>query len=72
MIELGELPADDFVLISRIEQVFGINLRKHPASIAQVSLSDLQKRNEEKKKGSASNIFNDSSKFSGSDVEILE
>lgn len=72
MIELGELPADDFVLISRIEQVFGINLRKHPASIAQVSLSDLQKRNEEKKKESASNIFNDSSKFSGSDVEILE
>ena len=72
MIELGELPSDDFVLISRIEQVFGINLRKHPASIAQVDISELQKRNEGKKKESVSNIFKDSSRFSGSDIELIE
>lgn len=69
MIELGELPSDDFVLISRIENVFGINLRKNPGSIAQVSIADLQKRNEAKKEVS---VFKDSSKFSGNDIEILE
>ncbi|MEK6908997.1 MAG: hypothetical protein AABX23_03020 [Nanoarchaeota archaeon] len=72
-IELGELPADDFVLISRIENVFGINLRKHPSSIAQVNLADLQKRNEEKKKEKApSNLFKDSATVSGNDIEILD
>lgn len=73
MLELGELPTDDFVLISRIEQVFGINLRKNPGSIAQVSLADLQKRNEEKKKEkSPSNIFRDSANMAGNDIEILD
>lgn len=74
MLELGELPADDFVLISRIEQVFGINLRKNPGSIAQVSLADLQKRNEDKKKEkSPSNIFKESSAgMAGNDIEILD
>lgn len=73
MIELGDLPADDFVLISRIEQVFGINLRKHPASIAQVDLANLQKRSEEKKKeNSPSNLFKNSSPFSGSEIEVLD
>ncbi len=72
MLELGELPADDFVLISRIEQVFGINLRKNPGSIAQVSLADLQKRNEEKKKDKGANVFKDSPAFSGNDIEILD
>ncbi len=72
MMELGELPADDFVLISRIEQVFGINLRKNPGSIAQVSLADLQKRNEEKKKDRTANIFKDSAGIAGNDIEILD
>lgn len=74
MLELGELPNDDFVLISRIEQVFGINLRKNPGSIAQVSLADLQKRNEEKKKEkSPSNLFKESShNLAGNDIEILD
>lgn len=73
MMELGELPADDFVLISRIEQVFGINLRKNPGSIAHVSLADLQKRNEEKKRDkSTSNIFKDSVGIAGNDIEILD
>ena len=76
MIELGELPADDFVLISRIEQVFGINLRKHPASIAQVNLGDLQKRSEQVKKETAvknaGTVFKDSAGIAGNDIEILE
>lgn len=76
MIELGELPKDDFVLISRIEQVFGINLRKHPASIAQVSLADLQKRNEQIKKETATKsvgqMFKDSANLAGNDIEILD
>ncbi len=76
MIELGELPADDFVLISRIEQAFGINLRKHPASIAQVNIADLQKRTEEKKKEAAvksvGQMFKDSAGIAGNDIEILE
>jgi ribosome-binding protein aMBF1 (putative translation factor) len=71
--ELGELPADDFVLISRIEQVFGINLRKHPVSIAQVNLADLQKRNEDKKREKAStNIFRDSKPMEGNDIEVID
>ena len=76
MIELGELPADDFVLISRIEQIFGINLRKNPASIAQVNLAELQKANEQKKKETATNsvgqMFKDSAGVSGNDIEILD
>jgi|SRR3989344_3572438 len=73
MIELGELPADDFVLISRIENVFGINLRKHPASIAQVDIAELQKRSEEtKKEKSPSNLFKNSESFTGNDIEVLE
>ena len=76
VIELGELPADDFVLISRIEQVFGINLRKHPASIAQVNLGDLQKRSEQVKKETAvknaGTVFKDSLGIAGNDIEILD
>ena len=76
MIELGELPADDFVLISRIENVFGINLRKNPASIAHVNVADLQKRNEQVKKDtatrSAGQMFKDSTGVTGNDIEILD
>lgn len=76
MIELGELPTDDFVLISRIEQIFGINLRKNPASIAQVNVAELQKRNEQIKKETATKsvgqIFKDSAGIAGNDIEILD
>ncbi len=75
MIELGELPADDFVLISRIEQVFGINLRKYPSSIASVNVKDLQKNNEERKKENVSKIskgiFREGA-ISGNDIEIID
>ena len=63
-------------MISRIEQVFGINLRKHPASIAQVNLADLQKRNEQIKKETATKsvgqMFKDSANLAGNDIEILD
>lgn len=76
MAELGELLKDDFVLISRIENVFGINLRKHPASIAQVNIADLQKKNEQIKKDASVNSLGqtpkNSSSLSGNDIEILD
>ncbi|MBS3081372.1 hypothetical protein J4416_00355 [Candidatus Pacearchaeota archaeon] len=76
MMELGELPADDFVLISRVEQAFAINLRKHPDSIAQVNLAELQKRNEQAKKETATRsvgqMFKDSASVSGNDIEVIE
>lgn len=75
MIELGELPADDFVLISRIEQVFGINLRRYPSSIASVNVKDLQKNNEERKRENVSKIskgiFREDA-ISGNDIEIID
>ncbi len=75
MLELGELPADDFVLISRIEQLFGINLRKHGASIASVSLADLQKRQVEKVKQENNKRAMNSSheeKMSGNEIELAD
>lgn len=61
MIENGILPRDDFVLITKIQQNLGINLRKSggeqmiPAPVsrptdkdANVTLADLQKMNEQK------------------------
>ncbi len=75
MIELGELPADDFVLISRIEQLFGINLRKHGASIASVSLADLQKRQIERIKQENNKrvmIPSDNENMFGNDIELTD
>jgi len=46
-IEFGELPKDDFVLISKIEKYLGIDLRKGGRK-EEVKLSDLQKMNEQK------------------------
>ncbi len=75
MLELGELPADDFVLISRIEQLFGINLRKHGASIASVSLADLQKRQTERIKqenNKRATISSNDEKMSGNEIELAD
>ena len=76
LLELGEMPADDFVLISRIEQLFGINLRKYAPSVASVNLADLQKRREEADRKNAStnlrkNAVN-SGALAGNDIEILD
>ena len=75
LLELGETPADDFVLISRIEQLFGINLRKYAASTASVNLADLQKRSEQRKKEisqKTSSASQDSASFAGSDIELVD
>ena len=75
MLELGEMPADDFVLISRVEQFFGINLRKYAASTASVNLADLQKRSEQRKKEASqkfSSSGQDSASFAGSDIELVD
>ncbi len=76
MIELGELPADDFVLISRIEQLFGLNLRKYAQSTASVNLADLQKRRVESDKKKASNLFDkkdlNKAGLSGAEIDIIE
>lgn len=79
LLELGEVPADDFVLISRIEQFFGINLRKFGNVNAAVNLADLQKRKEAHEREARAKAFSNSgsakssnSDFSGSDIEILD
>ncbi|MGV8142348.1 MAG: helix-turn-helix domain-containing protein [Candidatus Pacearchaeota archaeon] len=79
MLELGELPADDFVLISRIEQFFGINLRKFGNVNLAVNLADLQKRKELHEKEARSRVSNPStsakvqnSDFAGNDIELVE
>ena len=82
MLELGELPADDFILISRVEQFFGINLRKFGTAMASVNLADLQKRKESAEREAKSKAFaglgqtdaghNTGNGLSGSDIEILD
>lgn len=49
-VEMGQLPRDDFVLISRIENYLKINLRKNKDSGKDVNLAQLQKMQEEKAK----------------------
>jgi ribosome-binding protein aMBF1 (putative translation factor) len=78
MIELGELPYDDFVLINRLEQLFGINLRKFGAIASSVNLADLQKRKEQqekealKKVASPKPIIPNSSLMSNSEIELVD
>jgi ribosome-binding protein aMBF1 (putative translation factor) len=81
LIENGELPSDDFVLVSKVERFLGIKLRKNavatplPSSSTfqapvseQVSLASLQKLKESKAKESP----RQSSVSSSSDIEIIE
>ncbi len=77
LLELGEVPADDFVLISRIEQFFGINLRKFGNVNAAVNLADLQKRKEAHEREARAKASNASAKvsnndLSGNDIEIVD
>ncbi len=72
LLELGELPADDFVLISRIEQLFGINLRKNAAFTASVSLADLQKRRAEQDKKKIAVPFSDGGRLAGNEIELVD
>ena len=72
MLELGELPADDFVLISRVEQLFGINLRKHGAYVASVNLAGLQKRREEQEKKKNVVSSSGAGNLAGNEIELVD
>lgn len=79
MLELGELPSDDFILISRIEQFFGINLRKYGVATTAVNLADLQKRKEALEREARSKVSRTSSSvnnvrgdFSGNEIELVD
>jgi hypothetical protein len=68
------LPSDDFVLISKIENVLGIDLRKEKKPEG-VSLSDLQKMSEDKVKEEIERVHKKdlpNSDISGSEIEIDE
>ncbi len=69
MIEFGELPSDDFVLISKIERVLGVNLRREK-QISEVTLADLQKMSEEKVRTEIDNVKHP--EFLGNEIEIDE
>lgn len=77
VVELGDLPRDDFILISKIENHLGISLRKEIKSQG-VTLSDLQKMNEGKVQEEIKKVYvKEESKevgndISGDDLEILE
>jgi len=74
IVELGELPRDDFVLISKIEGALGINLRKDKISSG-VSLAELQKLNENKIKEEIDKSHgkkkDSEEKLVGGDIELL-
>ena len=67
-IELGDLPKDDFVLVSKIENHLGLQIRKEKEK--SVSLSDLQKSQEGANKKSAEGPVKQD--ILGDDIEILD
>lgn len=69
MIEMGDLPRDDFVLINKIEGALSLSLRKVKDSVGGVTLSRLQKMNEDRVKEEIDRAHG--KVISGSDVEIL-
>lgn len=86
MLEHGELPSDDFVLISKVERVLGIKLRTGSSQPSpglgapstpqtqEISLAALQRRKEERasKEKSIAPKPSSSSPLSGSDIEIID
>jgi len=78
MIEMGELPRDDFILINKIENKLGIVLRKNKPAES-VDLVELQKKHEAGKMfvgGKAESARKEnkdgSGNFLGADIEILD
>lgn len=69
MLELGEVPYNDFIVISRIEKFLGISLRKDVPK--EVTLADLQKRKETLKEVKNEG-FDEVVDLSGDDIQILE
>jgi ribosome-binding protein aMBF1 (putative translation factor) len=80
MIEMGELPKDDFVLINKIENVLKVNLRKEKSARETVTLADLQRMSENKIKEEiekSSNIgttrqITGETKLSGDEIELID
>ena len=71
-IELGELPRDDFVLINKIEDYLGINLRKEKKPEGP-TLSQLQEMKEDKVRGEIEKIQKrEMGEVTGDDIEIIE
>ncbi|MCH7567964.1 MAG: hypothetical protein IIA87_00950 [Nanoarchaeota archaeon] len=78
IVEFGGLPRDDFVLINKIENRLGINLRKEKKK-DEITLAELQKMDErkireeiEKTHLKEAKLEEERERISGSDIEILE
>ncbi|MEK6928615.1 MAG: helix-turn-helix transcriptional regulator [Nanoarchaeota archaeon] len=67
LIENGLLPSDDYVLISKVEQYLGINLRKDGKDYSKSAKEMLEKR-EENIKGKEENT----ERLFGDEIEIIE
>ncbi len=76
MMEMGQLPRDDFVLVNKIEGYLGIRLRKSGVMGMDVSLAQLQKAQEQKremqKPSAAKKEDKPAESIIGKDIEILE
>ena len=77
MIEFGELPSDDFVLVNKIENKLGISLRKEkkPDEVNLAELQRAQGAKEEKARREAEKIQRKSLEeegLSGEDIELVE
>jgi ribosome-binding protein aMBF1 (putative translation factor) len=72
MIEFGRLPRDDFIFVTKIENVLGINLRKERKEDS-ITLADLQRLNEEKARKEIEKLQTpkDSGEISGEEIEIV-
>ena len=78
LVETGDLPTDDFVLISKIENVLGIQLRKEPPK-DEINLKELQEQAEirakeirEKSAEKEKDIIQKTEPFSGEEIEIID
>ncbi len=87
MLEIGELPSDDFILVNKVQSTLGINLRRdgknytsiskeitspNPSALpSDVSLSYLQRRKEEQQK-TKTEPKDSGSDLTGRDIEIID
>lgn len=82
LVENGILPKDDFVLVSKIENYLGINLRKNKQEIGQPMRAKVERQNaridfgsrkqESGKQGAGGDRISKEDKVVGDDIEILE
>ena len=78
MIEFGELPSDDFVLVNKLENYLGVSLRKEKP-VDTVTLVELQKMSESRVRAAIERVHRGETgkekkdeDFSGDDIEILD